>query len=357
MLTIEAKAVRERHAGLAGLAARTRDGDGTPQKSPLAVRARRSFFTRFSDRATPLAGLEIFFMAVEALRRRATRVAPPRVRALAALALALTGCEPPVSTLALIEPETGRPYRLAVRGDHDASKPVAVLFALHAYATPPDVIVDAFSLVRHAVRDRKWLLVIPEGKLDGARQPHWNATAACCGDGARNNDDLGYLRAVLRDVQKRYTTDPERVFAFGVSNGAFMAQRWASTPGAELTGIIGISGAGPGPDDLPFAPPRPVSVVHVHGLLDDVIPYAGKEEAGRRQPSVPDSVEKWVEHDGCDAKSERTQRRSLFLSLIDVETWGCPEARVTAWTFQTGRHNIRDARFFTAEFLDLITPR
>jgi polyhydroxybutyrate depolymerase len=298
--------------------------------------------------------LEIFFLAVEALRRRAARVKAPGVRALAALSLALTGCEPAVNTLALVEPESGRPYRVILRGDHDASKPVAVLFSLHPYATPPDVIVDGFSLVRHAVRDRKWLLVIPEGKLDGAGHFHWNATAACCGDGPRHNDDLGYLRAVLRDVQKRYTTDPERVFAFGVSNGAFMAQRWASTPGAELKGIIAISGAAPGPDDAPFAPPHPVSVVLVHGLLDDIIPYAGKDVAGSRQPSVPDSVAMWVKHDGCDAKSERARRRSLFLSAVDVETWGRPGARVSAWTFETGPHNIRDARFFMAEFLDLL---
>ena len=329
-----------------------------PQKSPLSVCAERSSFTRFCDRDMASVDLEIFLLAVEALRRRAIRIAPPGVGAIAAASLALLGCETAVNSASLIEPESGRPYRVIARSDHDASKPTAVLFALHAYATPPDVIVDAFSLARHAVRDRGWLLVIPEGKTDSAGQLHWNATAACCGDGARYNDDLGYLRAVLRDAQKRWVVDTERVFAFGVSNGAFMAQRWASTPGGELAGVIGISGAGPGPDDAPFAPTRPVSVVHVHGLLDDVIPYAGKDEPGRRQPSVPESVEKWVKHDGCDgARSERTRRRSLFLSVIDVETWSCAGARVSAWTFQGGRHNIRDARFYIADYLDVIAPR
>lgn len=279
------------------------------------------------------------------------------MRAVALVSLAFVGCEPQAETEALVEAGSKRPYRVITRKHHDSKQPAAVLFVLHAYATEPEVIVGSFALVPHVVEDRGWILVVPEGRRDGANQLHWNATAACCGEGDRFGDDLGYLRAVLGAVKERHAVDEERVFAFGVSNGAFMAHRWASTPGGELGAIIAVSGVGPGPDDAPFAPTRPVSVVSVHGFLDDVIPYAGKDEPGRRQPSVPDTVARWVTHDECGTESERTRRRSLFFNAIDVETWTGPRAKVTAWKFETGLHNMRDVRFFMSEYLDFIAPR
>src|SRR6202008_4792401 len=114
------------------------------------------------------------------------------------------------------------------------------------YATPPEMLPQAFSLADDASEERGFLVVVPRGTTDLDGQPFWNASRACCGNTKIDVDDLGYLRGVLADLKKHYAVDPARVYALGVSNGAFMAHRWACSS-ADLAGIAAISGVGPGP--------------------------------------------------------------------------------------------------------------
>ena len=174
-----------------------------------------------------------------------------------------------------VEPISQRSYRVVMRTEHDAAKPAAVLFALHPYATPASILVDALSLPRHAAGSRGYILVVPEGTRDAAGQPFWNASAACCGVGANRPDDVGYLKAVLDDVKRQLAIDGERVFAIGASNGGFMVHRWACDPRGDLRGIVSISGAGQGLDDPPCAAPRPLRVLEIHGTEDQTIRIEG----------------------------------------------------------------------------------
>jgi len=186
-----------------------------------------------------------------------------------------------------VEPLTNRPYRLFTRTDHDAGRAAPVLFALHAYSSTSDIVLDGLRLRRRAVFRRGFVLVVPEGTRDAAGNPFWNATAGCsgCGPRTRTVDDLGYLRAVLAQVRARFASDPARVYAVGVSNGAFMAARWAAEPGGDLRGIACLSGSGLGPEDPPYAPSVRVSVLQIHGTHDDEVLFDG--EADRTAPIPP----------------------------------------------------------------------
>lgn len=280
---------------------------------------------------------------------------------------AVLACAPTTRVDSFVEPVTGRPYRVVSLADHDVTRPAKVLFSLHAYATPPDMVVDGYSLVRHAVQKRGLLLVVPEGRLDALGHYHWNASLACCGEGERH-DDLGYLRAVLRDLPRHFRTDPSQVFAFGVSNGSFMAQRWACAGHGELSAIVSIAGGSPGPHDAPCQSATPVSVLHVHGTADEIIPYAGSSEPGREFPSAPVGLARWVKIDGCSPRATVSQRRTLFLERLTVQTWASPVvdrasareprgARVSLWTVEGGDHNLRSVRYFMPELIDFLLER
>lgn len=239
-------------------------------------------------------------------------------------------------------PASPRSYELTTARTHDAKRAAPVLFALHAYATQPGVIDESLGLAEVAVERRGYILVTPRGHVDANGNPFWNATRACCDADRRGPDDLAYLRAVLADVRKRYAVDDARIHAVGISNGAFMAQRWACEPGGELTAIIGISGVGPGTPDPACQPSRPLTVVQIHGDADEVVRYAGGTLNGFAYPSVADDLERWTRLDGCAAGTPavRKEWRDFGLRVVD-ETWGCSGARVTHWRVLGGAHNLR----------------
>jgi polyhydroxybutyrate depolymerase len=250
----------------------------------------------------------------------------------------------------VVEPRTGRSYRVIVPPGDDAPRPV--LFALHAYATKPDVLVDAYQLVLLS-RMAGFVLVVPEGRLDALGNPHWNASAACCGRGARH-DDLGYLEAVLDDAAKRTAIDRERVAAIGVSNGAFMAQRWACAERADLAALVSVSGAFAGPDDPKCINAGPVSVLHVHGTEDQVVRFDGGDFDGRRYPSVEQTIAAWRAHDRCAVAPERSRSFTPTLERIDISTYRGPQATVRLWRIEGGSHNMPALRLFAWKMVSFL---
>jgi len=232
-----------------------------------------------------------------------------------------------------------------------------VLFALHAYATDPGVLVRAYALARRAVAKRGFILVVPEGIRDADGKPFWNASAACCGTGRQRPDDVEYLHRVLEDLRRRAAVDPERVYAIGVSNGAFMAHRWACAPSGDLRAIVSVSGAAQGPDDPACTPSVPVSVLHIHGDADQTVRYTGGGADGARYPSAPESVEFWRSANGCRREATVTRRRSFPFGSLRVDSWSGPRARVVLWTVDGGAHHMPWLRFHAEEMFNFLEQK
>jgi polyhydroxybutyrate depolymerase len=113
--------------------------------------------------------------------------------------------------------------------------------------------------------------------------------------------DVEYLRAIIHDMEKRYSIDRARVFVVGYSLGAHMAHRMACDDSQDVVGIMALAGqvAQPPPE---CAPVLPVSVVQVHGTADSVIGYYGDVQNVPPDPSVPSAhqtVAVWGRNDKC----------------------------------------------------------
>lgn len=239
-----------------------------------------------------------------------------------------------------MEATSGRPYRVITRADHDATQPAPVVVALHAYATPADVQLRGLWLQALVARWRDAVLVVPEGLRDEADRPFWNASAACCGEGLARPDDLGYLRGVLADVRRRYAVDDRHVVAVGVSNGGFMAYRWACEADSELTSVVSISGAGPGPQDPPCEPARPMRVLHVHGDADAVVRYEGGRMRSALHPSARASLEPFLR---AGAGAEPTRSETTWwrcLTAVREDEWELGGGHVALWTVEGGEHQL-----------------
>lgn len=193
-----------------------------------------------------------------------------------------------------------RSYLLHVPPGHDRMRPAAVVLVFHGGGGNAEhaARVTGFS----AQADRAgFLAVYPDGtgrlRKIGLT---WNG-GNCCGYARdRGVDDVGFVRAVIKDLHDVAVIDARRIYAAGLSNGAILSYRLA----CEASDVIAAVAAVAGTQNVARCEPRePVSVIHFHGTADAHLPYEGgvgsKSRTGVSYASVMDSIRFWVQHNGC----------------------------------------------------------
>ncbi len=154
-----------------------------------------------------------------------------------------------------------------------------------------------------------FIVVAPEGVPEDPARParffgnkrSWNSGPATGSPAqARGIDDVGFIAAVIRDVQRLHRVDARRIHVTGFSNGAGMAFR----VGAELPDVV--ASIAPVANGL-LVPVetlrRPVSLMLVWGQADPLNPIAGGkvERNGGLvlRPSAEQSWRQWARLLGC----------------------------------------------------------
>lgn len=167
---------------------------------------------------------------------------------------------------------------------------------------------------------------------DGVRRS-WNAGGTCCGPAFKDNvDDVGFLDALIRAVSAAENIDRRRIYVTGISNGAAMAYRYACDGQEGVAAIGSVSGTMPGG----CSNSRPVSVIEIHGLQDQNIPFAGgvgeKGVTHIDWPSVETTLDHFRHADDCGnpvtqskgvvKRSDATCRDGRAISLITITDAG-----------------------------------
>lgn len=112
----------------------------------------------------------------------------------------------------------------------------------------------------------KFIVAYPTG-IGGS----WNTGAGCCGQASADNiDDIGFLTSVVSDVSAKIPIAHNRVYVTGMSNGGLMAYALAcNTDTFAAIGAVSATQVGA------CNPPRPPSVIALHGVNDFIIRYDG----------------------------------------------------------------------------------
>jgi polyhydroxybutyrate depolymerase len=114
-------------------------------------------------------------------------------------------------------------------------------------------------------------------------------------------DDVGFLVALIDRLSHDYGIAPGRVFATGMSAGAFMAMRLACERADVVSAIAPVAGTLGAA--FPCSPSRPVSVLQMNGTGDPVVPFNGGTMLGRGGYSdivpAPAMAQRWRELNGC----------------------------------------------------------
>ncbi|HTS87625.1 MAG TPA: PHB depolymerase family esterase [Gemmatimonadales bacterium] len=178
---------------------------------------------------------------------------------------------------------------------------------------------------------------------DGYRRSWADGRGGTPADKAGVND-VAFIGAIIDDVARHYPLDRGRVYAAGMSNGAFMAERLACEMSGRLA-AVGVIAATLG-DSLAAQchPALPISIMFVNGTDDPLVPFLGGEMSGGRGSglSVAATVARWVELNGCTAQPVLTTLSATppdgtqaLESLYDVCQRG---AEVVAYRIEQGGH-------------------
>jgi polyhydroxybutyrate depolymerase len=119
-------------------------------------------------------------------------------------------------------------------------------------------------------------------------------------------DDVGFISALVTKLVAEFGIDPNRVYATGLSAGAFMANRLACERADLFAAIAPVDGTLG--TNVACSPSEPVAVMATHGTADPVVPFNGGPMVGRGGGStiVPAQgmADLWRSINGCPPPSE-----------------------------------------------------
>lgn len=264
-------------------------------------------------------------------------------------------------------------------GAQEGQKKWPLVILLHGYTSSPEQ-QDAYLRFSKAALERGFIFAAPRGTPTPSRvaaQPEgppsawslfWNATEACCNFEKVPVDDVAYLKNVIKDLKARYPVDPKRVYVFGHSNGGFMAQRLACDAAGSVTAIASLAGS-LRPDPKLCKPSRPVGVLNIHGVKDEVVLYAGgqfnEEEPLSRYPGAEATIARWASLNSCRTVKNLSGKK-LSLSFLEgsegpdtalISYQGCAPGGATALLkIPEGSHapGLEESRPFNAQFIPYV---
>ena len=120
----------------------------------------------------------------------------------------------------------------------------------------------------------------------------------------QNVDDVGFLRALPRQIATSFPVDPQRVYATGISNGGLMSYRLACDASDVFAAVAPVAASMSELLAPRCAPSRPVPMAIFNGTDDPIMPWNGGEikvlwAARGKVLSTAATVARWMELDRC----------------------------------------------------------
>ncbi|HEY3832944.1 MAG TPA: prolyl oligopeptidase family serine peptidase [Acidimicrobiia bacterium] len=276
-------------------------------------------------------------------------------RAVAAAANPSAGCSKPAPapgqrTVHITSSGVDRWYLRNVPSSYRASVPMPLVVDVHGYEEGASIEAAMTRLGAYG-NQNGFITVTPNGL---GPVPHWDTTLG--------SKDLKFIGDTLDDVERTVCVDTNRVYATGLSQGAFMtssiacqfADRFAAVaPVAGITAVI-----------KGCKPVRPVPVISFHGTADQFVAYNGglgpaalnlptpdgKGKLGAvkgiksasKSPSVPQQLAAWAKRNGCTL----TLREHKVTSDVTLLSYPCPKgSEVELYRVTGGGHSWPGSAF------------
>lgn len=295
---------------------------------------------------TPWIDLDLQLGGVFAVRDRVGRLMPHLQKLQAtvrevAQSPVLAGTE---TTVTLSHGNRNRRYVLHVPPRADEKAPAPLLLVLHGGGGNGEQAREATALAEIGTR-AGFAVAFPDGTgpLRG-KLLTWNSGGIPVYAVEHDVDDVGFVRAVVADIQQRIAVDVTRVFAAGHSNGGMMCHRLAREAADVFAGIAVVAGA---MNFTAVDSEHPIAVLLVHGTGDAHVLYDGgapRESTGRAgervDASVRAAIDYYVARNGALAYPTTQQEGKVRIDTYAAGRSGEPaEAPVRVITLDGGGHS------------------
>lgn len=196
-----------------------------------------------------------------------------------------------------------RGYELFVPPSYDGSSALPLVLVLHGRSGSGERMAHLTGFDTRAA-EHHFLVAYPDSLDD-----HWNYLHGI--PGARDGpDDIDFLYRLIDAIGRDYRVDRERLFAVGLSNGGFMAQRLACEPDSGIAAFASVAASGYGAMPATCEARKPIDALYLHGTADRLMPWKGQsvtDDSGARQVvtlPVSDSMKFWSRINRCDPELE-----------------------------------------------------
>lgn len=222
----------------------------------------------------------------------------------AGLCLCTMAAEAGTSSHALPFEGKERSYEL-VAPDKPSDGPLPLVIALHPYPGNGTMMAELTGFSELAEKEG-FLVAYPNGLNDA-----FNAII-CCGD----ENDVGFIGAVIEKIAADHPVDRQRIYATGISNGGDMTYKLAARLPGVFAAIGPVSGGMSG-DWMQMKegnlPPTPISLITLYGQKD------------RYQAVFSIGANFWLEKQQCDSTTS-----TVAGSNIELIQGKCPNGSEAA---------------------------
>ncbi len=225
-----------------------------------------------------------------------------------------------------------RTYWLHVPPNLPKGKPVPLVVIYHGSGSDGER-MERFTNFSKLADEHGFIAVYPD-----AFEENWNDGRAATSilAQAKDVDDVAFTGAVLDAIARDHHVDPKRIYATGFSNGGIFVHLLAAKMAPRFAAIASVSGGIAEPIAPAFKPANPLSIFIMHGTKDPFVPFEGgnvDESDNGRIISTEQTVKKWIEINGDNAKPEKGQ-------LPDVDKSDHSQVKWTRWNFPKTRTEL-----------------
>jgi poly(3-hydroxybutyrate) depolymerase len=165
-------------------------------------------------------------------------------------------------------------------------------------------------------------------------------------------DDVAFVGQMLDQLALKYSLDVHRVYATGLGEGGFMAERLGCSLSDRIAAIAAVGANYP--KAMVCLPSRAVPVLIIDGTEDPLVPYSGGNYKPRRFSvlSAEESAKTWAKFDRCGEKPAQ-DKIAAQKGGKETKTFtytGCQgDAQVVLYSIKDGGNTWPGGEVFTTE--------
>ena len=230
-------------------------------------------------------------------------------------------------------------YDIHLPSNFTINKKFPVVFVFHGGGGNPEQARSDYGM--DMVSDENDFIVVYPAGTGKSRTRFLTFNAGeCCGYAKENNiNDLGFVNFILDELENNLNIDPKKIYASGLSNGAFMSYRLACDSSNRFAAIAPVAGV-LGKNLENCNPSNQVPIIHFHGKKDEHILYnGGISKVGFIKEdwvSVNELIYYWLNINKIEKESLITSKiGNAILSKFGPNAQG---TKIKLWTLEDGGH-------------------